>query len=276
MKTRQSISTTLMLLLGASLALAQNPEVELHVNPRWKECSFQLDPSLTQDQFHRFTREAGMVACFRPLANARSMGAGQFEFSLLQYKTGIDETNGAWNNTFVHPDDEHYLVGGKILTIPGISVRAGITDKLDAGAFWTMSPGANYGFFGGQLQYQFMESAKSAIDLSSRLGFNKLYGPKDIGFTVYNYDLVVGRNFHLLHDWLILSPYAGASVYYTRAKEKSDLVNLETENVAGLQAMTGVVAKVRHFSLAAEYNWSAVNTFSFRLGYGFGRLARVK
>jgi hypothetical protein len=47
----------------ATPTLAQDANhPKLHVNPRWKECSFQIDPSLTQAAWRQFTREAGLVA----------------------------------------------------------------------------------------------------------------------------------------------------------------------------------------------------------------------
>src|SRR5881275_1036895 len=84
-------------------AAAQNGGTpRLHVNPKWKECSFQLDPSLTQAAWRQFTEEAGLVVYFRPLSDARPMGRGHFEISALKWKTGIDDADAAWNDTFVH------------------------------------------------------------------------------------------------------------------------------------------------------------------------------
>jgi hypothetical protein len=56
----------------------------LHVNPRWRECSFQLDAGLTQSEWREFTKEAGLVVTFRPLTDAKPLGVGNFEVSLLQ------------------------------------------------------------------------------------------------------------------------------------------------------------------------------------------------
>ncbi|MGC4021421.1 MAG: hypothetical protein QM734_05495 [Cyclobacteriaceae bacterium] len=95
-------------------------EVKLHVNPRWKECSFQLDPSLTQSAWHDFTKEAGLVAYFRPLTDAKPMGKWKFEFSLLRWSTKINDKKSAWNDTFVHPDSTHWLKEGPRLAIPGL------------------------------------------------------------------------------------------------------------------------------------------------------------
>jgi hypothetical protein len=247
---------------------AQN--VQLHVNDRWKECSFQIDPSLTQQEWHEFAQEAGMVACFRPVTSAKPMGVGRFDISALQWSTYIDETKGAWNNTFVHPDAEHYLVGGPKLSFPGLTARVGLTDKLDAGVYWTMRPGANYGFWGAQVQYNFLNADNHAVDLSSRLGFNRVYGPEDLNFGIYAIDVVASRKFNLYKDWVSVSPYAGLSAYLSHAHEKTGKVDLADENVLGMQGMVGAVVAVRNFSIAAEYNQAKVNSYSFRLGYSFG------
>jgi hypothetical protein len=209
------------------------------------------------------------VACFRPLTSASPMKPGRFEVSFLQWKTTIDETKGAWNNTFVHPHDEHYLIGGPTLPFPGLTMRAGITDQLDAGVYWTMRPGANYGFMGAQLQYNFLNAVKHKVDVSSRLGFNALYGPQDMNFAVYAVDLLASKQINVFKNWLSLSPYAGGSVYLASSHEKSDLVNLKDENQLGVQVMIGAVATIRNISIAAEYNLARVNTMSLRLGYNF-------
>lgn len=67
-----------VVLLQTTAAAQSRPT--LHVNPRWKQCSFQLDSSLTQGAWHQFTEEAGLVVYFRPLTDARPMGKGTSKF----------------------------------------------------------------------------------------------------------------------------------------------------------------------------------------------------
>ena len=88
-----------------AIGLIQTPASaqKLHVNPRWKECSFQLDSSLTQAAWRRFSREAGLAIYFRSLDDARPVAKGKFEISALQWQTKIDDKASAWNDTFVHP-----------------------------------------------------------------------------------------------------------------------------------------------------------------------------
>jgi hypothetical protein len=228
----------------------------LHINTRWKECSFQLSPELTQSAWRQFTREAGLVAYFRPLSDARPMGRGNFEVSLLQWGTGIDDADPAWNDTFVHPDAEHALFEGSRLQFPGLMVRAGLTANTDAGLYITKSPGANYGFVGGQVQHNLMG------------GTFRMYGPEDLDFSVYGADLVTSRRI-TLSRWASVSPYAGVSTYMGSSHEKSAVVSLDDERVVGAQGMLGAVLQLSAARLSAEYNVAAVNTMSLKVGFGW-------
>jgi hypothetical protein len=244
-------------------------DVKLHVNPRWSQCSFQLDPSLTQDAWRQFTEEAGLVAYFRPLRDATSLGAGNYELSLLQWSTNIDDTESAWNDTFVHPDSTHWLKEGGQLPIPGLTFRAGITDKVDVGAYWTKSFGANYGFWGGQVQYGFLRDTSNDWAASTRLNFVSLYGPEDLNLFVYGFDFLVSKEFGVAADWLSVSPYAGFSGYSSNSHETTAAVDLDDEHIFGTQAMVGAVVKISAARLAAEYNVAKVQTLSFKLGVEF-------
>jgi len=257
----------LALTLGAvqSLVAQVTKDVKLHVNPRWKECSFQLDPSLTQAAWHQFTQEAGIVTYFRSISDAAPMGKGQFELSAMQWQTGIHDSDAAWNDTFVHPDSTHWLFEGDGLKFPGLMLRAGISDQADAGFYFTKSPGANYGFYGGQLQYGLVEDATHNWAASTRVSFVSMYGPKDLGFTVYGVDLVASRRIPLA-TWASISPYVGASTYLAHSHEKSSLVDLRDENVLGVQGTVGAAAQLSLARVSAEYGVARVSSFSMKIG----------
>ena len=137
MKNFRIIAAMLAMYGTSHLSVAQDHHATLHVNPRWEECSFQLDPSLTQEAWNEFTKEAGLVAYFRPLIDAKPMGARHFEVSVLQWQTAFDDSKPAWNDTFVHPDSVHWLKETERLAFPGLTARVGITDKLDAAIYLT-------------------------------------------------------------------------------------------------------------------------------------------
>jgi hypothetical protein len=239
----------------------------LHVNPRWRECSFQLAHSLSRDSWRQFTREAGLVTYFRPLADAKPMGKGKFEVSMLQWQSGIDHHDDAWNDTFVHPDSAHYLFEGSRLKIPGLMVRAGVGEKTDVGLYFTKSPGANYGFVGGQVQRNLVGGASGEWAAAVRASFTSLYGPEDLDFAVIGWDVVASREIRL-NRWAALSPYAGVSSYLARAHEKSAVVDLKDEYEGGSQVMVGTVLELSGVRMAMEYNRASVNSVSLKVGFG--------
>jgi hypothetical protein len=242
--------------------------VPLHINSRWRECSFQIDPSLTQEAWHQFAGEAGVVTYFRPLMTAEPMGAGKFEVSLVQWKTGIDANDAAWNDTFVHPDAEHVLFEGSGLEFPGITARAGITDRTDVGVYVTKSPGANYGFYGAQLQQNLVQDAGKKWSASARVSFVSMYGPEDLDFSVYGLDLVVSRKYPLWAGRASVSPYAVVSTSLSRAHEKTSVVDLRDENVLGAMGTVGAVAQLSMASVAVEYAFATVPSLSLKVGLG--------
>ncbi len=270
MKTKL-IFTVVAFYCTAHLCLAHgsgsNPK--LHVNPRWKECSLQLDPSLTQAAWHQFAKEAGLVAYFRSLTDAKPMGLGRFELSILQWQTGIHANDNAWNDTFVHPDSTHWLFEGNSLAFPGLTLRAGITPKIDVGIYLTKNFGANYGFLGGQVQYNFLNNIEKNWSASARGNFVMMYGPEDLGLNIYGVDLLASKKYSIYSNWISISPYAGISSYLSHTHAKTTKVNLKDENVIGIQSMIGTVIQISVARLAVEYNLAKVNTLSFKLGINF-------
>ena len=248
-------------LLSPVAALPLDGQV-LHVNDQWDNCAIELDPSLTQAAWHQFVRELGIVAYFRPMASARPLGTGHFEVGLLDWGTRIDDADPAWNDTFTHPDSAHWLFDGDALLIPGLMLRAGVTDRLDAGAYYTRAIGANYSIFGGQLQYAFLNDRDRGLAAAGRASGVWLTGPDDMGASVYGLDLVVSR------DVSFLSPYAGVSGYVARGHERTSKVDLDDETVAGVQGMVGVEMRVSVLRLGAEVDLARVSGYSFKVSFG--------
>lgn len=241
--------------------------VDLHVSTRWKECSIQLHSSLTQGAWRQFTQEAGLVAYFRPITDARPIGKGNWEVSLMQWETGIDDTDAAWNDTFVHPDSSHWLFEGRGLQFPGLTARAGVSDRVDVGIYLTKNPNANYGFYGGQVQYNFARHEAKGLAASVRASFVSLFGPEDVDLTVFGADLLASKSYSL--RWVSLSPYAGVSSYLSASHEKTAAVSLSDETVVGARGMVGVTSEFSIARIGAEYSVARVNSLSLKVGLGF-------
>lgn len=253
-----------LLIAGLVTALASAPTSAqvLHVNHRWEECAIVLDPSLTQEAWHQFVSELALVTYFRPMVSARPLGAKRIEFALVQSATRIDDADDAWNHTFSHPDSTHYLFEGDALPIPGVTLRVGVTDRLDVGAYFTKNTRSNYGIAGGQIQYNLVHDRQRNLAAAGRLTVTRLFGPADVSASVYGLDFLMSK------DVSIFSPYAGVSGYVSRGQEHSSRVDLEDENVVGVQGTLGVAVSVWAVRLGVEYNVARVPGYAFKVAFG--------
>jgi hypothetical protein len=245
---------------GVAPLAAQHPH--LHTNDEWEDCAFVIAPSLTQEAWHQFVSEVGLVAYFRPLASARPLGARRIELALLSSATRIDDADAAWNDTFSHPDSTHYLFEGDALMVPGLMLRVGATDRIDVGAYFTKNPNSNYGIAGAQLQYAVLNDTTRELAAAGRLSYARLFGPDDLTASVSGLDLVVTK------DVSVFSPYVGVSAYLARGHERTDKVDLEDENVLGVQATAGVAASISVLRLGAEVNLARVPGYAFKVAFG--------
>lgn len=256
--TASGIAAVLSLVASAPAAYAQH----LHTNHRWSECSIVLDPSLTPQAWRQFVSEVGIVTYFRPLASAEPLGKKNFEIGLLNWGTRIDDSDDAWNDTFSHPDSTHWLFEGSALSIPGVMARAGVTDRVDVGVYFTKAVGANYGFVGGQVQYNLMNDPERHLAAATRVSLVRLYGPDDVKASTYGLDFLVSRQIS------IVSPYVGVSGYMARARETTAKVDLDDETAFGAQATVGVAARVSVMRLGVEYNVAKVPGISMKVAFG--------
>lgn len=272
MKRLLLIAATAALLLAAtpvaSMAQHHSKDVDLHVSSRWEDCAIQLDPGLTQTAWRQFAEEAALVAYLRPLTDARPMGAGAVEVSILRWATAIDDADPAWNDTFVHPSETHYLTEGSSLAFPGLMVRAGVSKRLDLGAYVTKNFESNYGFVGGLIQHNIVNDRKHGWAGAGRMSVVTLFGPEDVNLTVLGLELLASKTF-ALNEWLAVSPYATGSSYVSYAKEKSPVVDLDSEIVPGSQATIGTAAEIYGARLAVEVSTARVQTTSIKLGVAF-------
>ncbi|HEX8941714.1 MAG TPA: hypothetical protein VF785_01180 [Gemmatimonadaceae bacterium] len=258
------VAASLVTVLLPAHATAQS-RPKLHVNPRWKQCSFQLDSSLTQSAWHQFTQEAGQVVYFRPLTDARPMGRGKFELSLMQWQTNVDDGSSAWNDTFVHPDSTHWLYEGSGLRFPGLALRAGVTSTSDVGLYFTKNVQANYGVYGLQLQQNLVRGGARDWDVSARASFMSLFGPADLDLKVYGVDVVTSWK-QWTYKRATVVPYAGLATYLSSSHEKTAAVTLADEHVIGVMATVGTELQFSALRLAAEASVAKLPSISMKLG----------
>ena len=103
------------------------------------------------------------------------MGRGRWELSALQWETGIEDADAAWNDTFMHPDAAHWLFEGSGLQFPGLTARAGLTDRTDAGVYFIRNPSAKYGFFSCRYSKTWWAMTRGTGATAARMSLVSLY-----------------------------------------------------------------------------------------------------
>lgn len=234
---------------------------ELHVNHGIRSCSIELDPSLTQSQFHKFTREAAQVFTFKLMSPAEPLGARKFQFGIDYSITRINDADPAWNNTFSHPHETHYL--GDRLAFPKLFARMGVSNRIDVGLYFTKNPEANYGFMGGELKYAVFKESEKPVAMAVRTTYATLLGVEDLNFHLLGVDVSASKKIGML------APYVGIGANLGRAIETTSKVNLDNETVLTPRGIIGAGLSLSFLSLTAEMDVAAVSTFSLRTGFKF-------
>lgn len=233
----------------------------LHVDPTLKECSVEFAPNLTQSAYRRFVREFGSVSAYKQQQSGPgTLGRGRLAISFEMMDFSVDQNASAWNDTFAHPNDHHPL--GEKHNFPMFEVRAGLTDKLDLGAFYTRNPEANYGWLGLDAKYAMLnEAAGSPVSMAVRAAYTKTLYVTDMDMHAATADVSVGRKFGLLR------PYVGLGADGVYARETSSAVNLGNEFSVVPHAFGGVDMTLwNRVSVGAEYTRGVIASTHIQVG----------
>lgn len=252
---------TLFLFLAVPVTHAQSDAsgVYWHTDPRVKSCSMVIDPSLTQAEWSRFTRQAGATVSFKALGSAETLGKRHFKVVVDYSNTPVDQHDRAWINTFTHPSYKDCPLGDAI-RIPSIRAEMGVSDHTDVGGYWTTAPNANYGLVGGELKYAFRQDSRKLPAAAVRASVSMLTGVPDFNMIVPGVDLIASTRI------AAFTPYVGLKEALSIGTETTSKVDLHKESIAITQPYAGVVCAIWKVSLAAEYDVSSVNTLALTAG----------
>jgi hypothetical protein len=241
------IAASALVMAGSVKARAADPP--LHVDPagRYDECSVKFSPGLTQGAFRSFAREFGSVSAFKQGTQASTLGKGKVSFSAEMFTFPLEDKEPKWNDTFVHPHAEHEL--GSRQNFPKFTLRAGVTDKLDVGAYFTRNPLSNYGWLGIDAKYQVLAASQSRpIALAVRGAYTKTLYVDDMDMHALTADLSAERRFARG-----LRPYLGLGGDAVFVRETSDAVALRGETTFSPHLFGGLAFSFwRYFTLGAE------------------------
>jgi len=261
-KTTQIMA--LSFLTAISTASVADNAAPVHTNDRWEECAMDISPNLTQSQWKQFNKNFSSILYFKPMSGAKPMGKGKIDVSLEMSRTKIDEHDGAWVNTFSHPESDHYLADDDHqLQIPVLTARYGVTNNLDAGVTYTKNPGSNYSWMGMDAKYVFHQEKQQGISVATRLSTVALMGVEDFDYYLAAADLLVSKELGMF------TPYAGVTAIASTANETTDEVNLARDNAVSVEAIVGTQFQWSYLSIAAEADIARTNTYSVKVGVIF-------
>lgn len=258
----------LVVLLGlapaAALAHGSDwPDPNLHVNPALKDCSIQFAPELTQGAFHRFVREFGSVSAFKQMAPPTTLGRLGVSVALEGISFTVEEHSDAWNDTFYHPDATHELGSSK--QFPKLRLRAGVTDRIDLGAFFAENPNANYGWLGLEARYGVLRQGETMpVSLAVRGAWTKTLYVDDMDMQAATLDVSAGRTFRS-----VFTPYVGVGADAILARETTSVVNLAREEMVVYHATAGAELRYWRLALGAEAQVSALTNFQVQVATVF-------
>lgn len=233
---------------------------DLHVGSDYDNCYFDLHPELSQGELHTFTAEAASVTRFQQLQAPAGLPGGDWSLSMAMSVTPIDDSKGAWNDTFSHPEDDHWL--GDDVRFPRLVVRRGLTEHVQVGAWGTANPSSNYGFAGldAMISWSVGREGGLPVDVAVRPSATTMLGPDELWAGNAGLDATAGLT------WKGLSPYVGVGGTLGVAVERTDEVDLAPSVTLAPVAVTGVTWRVWHVRLGAEATWSNVQTFGVTAG----------
>lgn len=256
-----TVAIALFLLLPAAAFAHDGPP--LHVDSNVDDCSVRFAPELTQSAFHRFAREFGSVSAFKQGSSSETLGEHRFAVNVEEIYFTVDEHAPAWNDTFVHPDAEHDLGAQK--AFPMLSVRYGLTDDLDLGAYYTENPNANYGWVGLDAKYRVLrQDDDMPISLAVRGAYTKTLYVHDMDMHAVTADVSMGHTF-----WKVLTPYVGVGTDVVLVRETSAAVALESEAIPVPRLTAGVDFRWWHVAAGFEAHVAALTSYQATLAVVF-------
>lgn len=254
-------------LLSIPVAVHAEPPAEgdpvLHVDPTTEDCEVRFAPELTQASYHRFVREFGSSSAFKQMGAPQVLRKKGVSFGIEYMAFSVDEASDAWNDTFTHPDSSHWL--GSDRQFPKLKLRVGLGRNTDVGAYYTMNPMSNYGWFGVDAKHALVRQGEDMpVTVAVRGAYTKTLFVDDMDMHALSADVSVGRTFRYR-----ITPYLGAGADAVLARETSPVVDLDTEYVTVGHAFAGVEVALWHLIIGAEGHYSTIPSAQAQVAWLF-------
>jgi hypothetical protein len=194
----------------------------------------QFNTGLTQDAFKDLSKEAGSAISYKNMSPAEPLGITGFdvgvEGSFVSIKTDKDNY---WQKAFNND-------APSMLVLPKIRIQKGLPFNVDIGAIYSYLPGSNIKIFGAEIGYALLEGSVATPALKIRGTYTKLTGVNDLDLHTAGVDASISKGF------LMITPYAGAGMFYIGSNASGNLQTLSAQ--AGVPLNEVKIWQTRYFA----------------------------
>ena len=246
--------------IGISIGL-----VLLVVRPSWagsNDLVFNPPPATYTDQmFHDFTKQAGLVISYLPLSPAEPLGITGFDIGAEVTTARISHDAPYWTAVTANNSPPQYL--------PMVKVHAekGLPFGVDVGIVYSALPNSNVSLIGGEVKWAVVRGNLLFPAVALRASYTDLLGVKDLDLQTFGADLSVSKGF-----FGFFTPYAGVGEVWVQGKVQnlpSTNLPISTQNIAQTKGFVGAKFSLFIVNFVAEADFAEIPLYSARLNIGF-------
>lgn len=206
-----------------------------------------------QTEFRDLSEEIGLALAYRPLAPAEPLGLLGFDIGIEVTAVKIDNNQTFW--TEVSPDPPSYLA------FPKLHAQKGLPFGIDVGFVYTKVPSSNIGMLGGEVKWAILKGTIATPALALRGSYTTLFGVDNLDVSTYGADLSISKGIGPF------TPYAGIGEVWISSS--TDALPLADESISATHGFVGAKLSLLLLSIAAEADFAAVPSYTFRIGLSF-------
>lgn len=262
-------AVTALAIASSSLAHAHDSGhqgIELNEGYAYNNCYIDMNDGLGDTAFRRFNREFTSGYAFTSLSGPRTLGDDHVQLALAIRPIAIDESSDAWNQTWTHPGEDHWL--GPV-ELPILQGRVRLTEHTDLEAMFSL--GLSNWFIGGLGVRQTLlhQDEEMPLDVSMRGTVQVVHAFDTWTLGTLGVDAVAGRTLALGAPWLTATPYLGVGLAGGLGVESDEDVDLAPAAVFSPRATAGLELAVGPVRGSVEGSVSDVLQWNVALGAAF-------
>lgn len=231
-------------------------------SPTWALDDLSLDKikSLGQPTFKALSEDLAAALSYKAITPAEPLGMPGFDIGLEVTATSpqnVDKWGSAIGDTDL-----------SLLPLPKLHAHVGLPFGIDVGAVYSMMPGINIKYLGGELRYSFVSGNTLIPAIAVRGAFTTLSGVDALDLSTKSLELTVSKGF------LMFTPYAGLGNVWATSSSDVKLVGttnaFSDEDLSLFKMFVGLNINMGLVNVAFEADKTGdAPSYSGKLGFRF-------